>query len=91
MRVDALERDERSLAGKRDVPALPADRVQHDYALGFVGVVGEAEGICRAGVPNALSDLGVEMVVPEQYEVRLQHSEVDLDLVDIRMARAPPA
>ena len=51
--------------------------------FGLVGVVGKAERVGRAGVPDALGDLGVEMVMAEQDEVGLKRPEVDLDLVDV--------
>ncbi len=63
--------------------ALAGDRVEYDYPFGPVGVVGKAERVGRAGVPDALGDLGVEMVMTEQHEVGLKRPEVDLDLVDV--------
>ena len=81
--VHALQGDEGPLAGEGDVAAFAGVRVEHHYALGPVGVVGEAEGVGRACVPDALSHLGMKVVVAEQDEVRLERPEVDLDLVDV--------
>ena len=44
-RVDVVEGDEGPLPRERDVAALAGDRVEDDYPLGLVGVVGKAEGI----------------------------------------------
>ena len=76
---------------QRYVAALAADGVEHHDALRLVGVVGKTEGIGGAGVPNARRHFGVEMVMPEQYEVRLERGQVDLDLVYVCVARLPLA
>ncbi len=60
--------------------------VEHDDALGLVGVIGEGERVGGSGVPHAVADLGVEVVVAEQDEVGPELAGVDLDLVDIGVA-----
>ena len=82
-RVDRLERDERAPARDRHVTALAGVGVEHDDALGRLGVVGEGERVGRPRVPDALGDLDVEVVVAEEHEVGAQQRVVDLDLVDV--------
>ncbi len=58
-------------------------RVEHHDALGPLGVVGEAESVRRARVPDTLAYSSMKVVVAEKDEVRLERGEVDLDLVDV--------
>ena len=66
--------------------ALPGVGVEHDDALGRLGVVGEAERVGRARVPHAVRHLGVEVVVAQEHQVGTQPAGVDLDLVDVGVA-----
>ena len=61
--VHALEGDELPLVGKGDMAAFARVGIEHHNALGPVRVIGEAEGVRRACVPDALGHPGMEVVV----------------------------
>ena len=46
-------------------------------------IIGEPERVGRAGVPDARTDGGVDVIVTEQDEIGLQFGVVDLDLIHV--------
>jgi hypothetical protein len=86
-RVHRVEGDELATRWHGHVLHLAGVGVEHHDALGLVGIVGEGERVGRAGVPHALHHLRVEVVVAEQHEVGLDAAGIDLDLVDVGVAR----